>query len=217
MLKPSKLLHFGSDGDSKIIGVRNGIATKLKKLNPFMSNCYCIAYRLALAGKDSAKDVPYFLDYEITIKELYAYFANSHSRWQNLQIFQAQNEKSLELAILQVVSTRWLSLSNSVSNLYQIIFFVIDVLQNDVINNSTAKSQQPFSDIHQELNKTIHSITIEFIRYPDENIEPTLGTHLHDYLLYNAMRIFDFKQVPTTIQQISSFGEEEIAYLAEYS
>ncbi|CAG8555013.1 2027_t:CDS:2 [Cetraspora pellucida] len=245
MLDPSKLLHFGSDGDSKMIEVRNGVATKLKKLNPFMSNCHCIAHRLALAEKDSAKDVPYFLDYEITIKELYAYFANSHT----------QNEESPELVILQVVSTRWLSLSNSVSNLHQIIFSVIDALQNNVINNFTAKSQQraqnllgeldadfilatkfladilsiisalckifqsdyvAFSDIHQELNKTIHFITIEFIGYPDENIEPTLGTHLHDYLLYNAMRIFDFKQVPTTIQQMSSFEEEEIVYLAEY-
>ncbi|KAF0522610.1 zinc finger protein [Gigaspora margarita] len=30
------------------------------------------------------------------------------------------------------------------------------------------------------------------------------------------MRIFDFKQVPTTIQQMSTFGEEEIKYLAKY-
>ncbi|KAF0428013.1 zinc finger protein [Gigaspora margarita] len=80
MLEPLKLLHFGSDGDSKMIGIRNGVSAKLKKLNPFMSNCYCIAHQLALAEKASAKDVPYFLDYEITIKELYAYFANSHSR-----------------------------------------------------------------------------------------------------------------------------------------
>ncbi|KAF0418305.1 zinc finger protein [Gigaspora margarita] len=55
MLEPSKLLHFGSDGDSKMIEVQNSVSAKLKKLNPFMSNCYCIAHRLALAGKDSAK------------------------------------------------------------------------------------------------------------------------------------------------------------------
>ncbi|CAG8763563.1 19914_t:CDS:2, partial [Gigaspora margarita] len=282
MLEPSKLLHFGSDGDK----VRNGVSAKLKKLNPFMSNCYCIAYRLALAGKDSAKDVPYFLDYEFTIKEIYAYFANSYSRWQNLQLFQAQDEESPELAILQVVSTRWLSLSNAVSNLHQINFSVIDALQEDAINNSTAKSKLraqnlleeldvdfilatkfladilsiisalckifqsdyvALSDIHQELTKTINLITIEFIGYPDENIEPTLGTHLHNYCiqysvnivpnfvkefanaminnlqaqfsniaLYNAMRIFDFKQVPSTMQQMSTFGEEDIAYIAEY-
>ncbi|CAG8545590.1 14539_t:CDS:2 [Dentiscutata erythropus] len=59
----------------------------------------------ALAGKDSAKDVPYFLDYEVTIKELYAYFANSHSRWQNLQLIQAQDDESSELAILQNIHT----------------------------------------------------------------------------------------------------------------
>ncbi|CAG8476302.1 19217_t:CDS:2 [Cetraspora pellucida] len=176
ILEPSKLLHFGSDGDSKMIGVRNGIATKLKKLNPFISNCYCIAHRLALAEKDSANDVPYFLDYEITIKELYVYFANSHT-------------------------TKFLA------DILSIISALCKIFQSNYVT---------FSNIHQELNKTIYSITIEFIVYPDENIKPTLGTHLHDYLLYNAICIFDFKQVPTTIQQMSSFGEEEIVYLAEY-
>ncbi|CAG8854895.1 45909_t:CDS:2, partial [Gigaspora margarita] len=140
MLEPLKLLHFGSDGDSKMIGIRNSVSAKLKKLNPFMSNCHCIAHRLALAGKDSAKDVLYFLDYEITIKELYTYFANSHSRWQNLQLIQAQDNETPELSILQVVSTRWLSLSNAVSNLHQIIFSEIDALQADAVNNSTTKA-----------------------------------------------------------------------------
>ncbi|CAG8823828.1 30075_t:CDS:2, partial [Gigaspora margarita] len=106
MLEPLKLLHFGSDSNSKMIGVQNSVFTKLNKLNPFISNCYCIAYRLALARKDLAKD-------------------------QNLQIIQAQNNKSSELAILQDISTRWLSLSNAVSNLYQIIFSVIDAFQKD--------------------------------------------------------------------------------------
>ncbi|CAG8471487.1 43136_t:CDS:2 [Gigaspora margarita] len=34
--------------------------------------------------------------------------------------------------------------------------------------------------------------------------------------LYNAMHIFDFKQVPTTMRQMSTFAEEEIIYLAKY-
>ncbi|CAG8685458.1 29278_t:CDS:2, partial [Racocetra persica] len=220
ILEPSKLLHFGSDGDSKMIGVRNGVATKLKKLNPFMSNCHCIAHRLALAGKDSAKDVPYFLDYEITIKELYAYFANSHTKSQQ----RAQN-------LLEELDADFILATKFLADILSIISALCKIFQSDYV---------AFSDIHQELNKTIHSITIEFIGYPDENIEPTLGTHLHDYciqysvdvipnfvkefanaiiinlkyrfpntVLYNAM-------LPTTIQQMSSFGEEEIAYLAEY-
>ncbi|CAG8724255.1 46317_t:CDS:2, partial [Gigaspora margarita] len=151
----------------------------------------------------------------------------------------AQDNETLELSILQVVSTRWLSLSNVVSNLHQIIFSVIDALQADAVNNSTTKAKLcaqnlleeldanfilatkfladilsiilalckvfqsdyvALSDVYQELNKTINSITIEFIGYPDENIDPTLRTHLFS----------------TTIQQMSIFGEEEIKYLAEY-
>ncbi|CAG8551694.1 5703_t:CDS:2 [Ambispora gerdemannii] len=87
MLNMTKLLHFGSDGDSTMIGIRSGVFTRLKKLNPFMSSCHCIAHRLALAGKDSATTVPYFMDYEVTIKDLYAYFGASHNRWRNLRIY----------------------------------------------------------------------------------------------------------------------------------
>ncbi|CAG8641291.1 11425_t:CDS:2, partial [Racocetra fulgida] len=51
------------------------------------------------------ENISYFLDYEVTIKELYAYFVNSHNQWQNFLIFQVQDEEFLELLILQAVST----------------------------------------------------------------------------------------------------------------
>ncbi|CAG8580003.1 26650_t:CDS:2, partial [Gigaspora margarita] len=137
---------------------------------------------------------------ELVLKEL-----------KNLQLGVSQDNETPELSILQVVSTRWLSLSNAESNLHQIIFSIIDALQADAfladilsIISALCKVFQSdyvaLSDVHQELNKTINSITIEFIGYPDENIDPTLGTHL--FL--------------TTIQQMSTFGEEEIKYLAKY-
>ncbi|CAG8854033.1 30349_t:CDS:2, partial [Gigaspora margarita] len=42
MLDMQKLMHF---------------ATQLKEINPFMTNCHCIAHRLNLVGKDSAEEV----------------------------------------------------------------------------------------------------------------------------------------------------------------
>ncbi|CAG8772727.1 2405_t:CDS:2, partial [Gigaspora rosea] len=141
-----------------------------------------------LAGKDSAKDVPYFFDYEITIKELYAYFANFHSRWQNLQLIQAQDNEAPELSILQLraqnlleeLDADFILATKFLADILSIILALCKVFQSDYI---------ALSDVHQELNKTINSITIEFIGYPDENIDPTLGTHLRDYCTQNLIDI----------------------------
>ncbi|CAG8809577.1 10215_t:CDS:2, partial [Gigaspora margarita] len=59
MLNTQNLMHFGSDGTSVMI------ATRLKEINPFITNCHCIAYRLNLVGKDSAEKDLYFKNYEI--------------------------------------------------------------------------------------------------------------------------------------------------------
>ncbi|GET02904.1 hypothetical protein GLOIN_2v1849188 [Rhizophagus clarus] len=42
----------------------NGVATQLKKENPFITSVHCITYRLHLAGQDAAREVSYFKEYE---------------------------------------------------------------------------------------------------------------------------------------------------------
>jgi len=59
-----KIIHFGSDGASNMIGNKSGVATRLKKINPFMSSIHCISHRLHLAGKDASDEVEYFQQYE---------------------------------------------------------------------------------------------------------------------------------------------------------
>jgi hypothetical protein len=117
-----------------------------------MTNCHCIAHRLNLAGKDSAKDIPYFEDYEVTLKEIYNYFVSSHQRWQHLKIFQNLDEENSQLSVLRVVNTRWLSLSNAISNLHQIIFSVIDALEDDMNNNTCNKTRQRAQRIYEDLD-----------------------------------------------------------------
>ncbi len=46
----TKIMGFGSDGASVMIGRVSGISTRLKKHNPLMINVHCIAHRLACAG-----------------------------------------------------------------------------------------------------------------------------------------------------------------------
>ncbi|GES95219.1 zinc finger protein 862-like [Rhizophagus clarus] len=237
MLNTDNLMHFGSDGASVMLGKKNGVSTKLQTLNPFLTNCHYIAHRLNLAGKDAAKDVLYFEDYEVTLKELYAYFDSSHQRWQHLKMFQNLVKDDPQLSILCIVSTRWLSLSNTVSNLHQIIFSIIDALDDDANNNSS-----------------IDSITTEFIGNGDDPddidyILPTFGNHLRNYMfelniepdvlpiafkefaialvnnlylrfpdtgIYNAMKIFDFSQVPTKSNAMVLYGEHEIKILGDF-
>src|SRR2546430_14208550 len=106
---------------------------KLKELNSFLASVYCIFHRLHLAEKDATNEVQYFKKYETVCKELYSYFSGSHKRMLNLKMIQETNDDP-QLMILNIINTRWLSLSNVVKNLYQILDSIIDALNFDNLN-----------------------------------------------------------------------------------
>ena len=56
----------------------------------------------------------------------------------NLKMIQETNDDP-QLAVLNIINTRWLSLSNVVSNLYQILDSVIDALNSDRMNANDQK------------------------------------------------------------------------------
>ena len=103
-----------------------------------MTSVHCIAHRLHLAGQDAARKVSYFKEYENICKQLYEYFSESYKRMQNLKLIQDMNDDP-QLTILNIINTRWLSMSNVVHNLHQIIFSVIDDMNN--AENSRDKTQ----------------------------------------------------------------------------
>src|SRR6266496_240026 len=129
-LKIENLLHFGCDGITILIGKNTGVVKRFQDINPFITSVHCIAHRLHLAGKDAVKHIPYFNHYETTIKKLYNYFSGSHRHMQNLKMIQKTLEDP-QLAILNIVNTRWLSMSNSVKNLHQILDSIINALRYD--------------------------------------------------------------------------------------
>ncbi|KAL2653600.1 hypothetical protein R1flu_021728, partial [Riccia fluitans] len=56
-LEPSKLVGFGFDGASTMLGSKNGVAMRLKRsLNPFLTITHCVAHRKNLASLAAAKD-----------------------------------------------------------------------------------------------------------------------------------------------------------------
>ena len=53
-----KLVGFGSDGASVNVGVRAGVATRLKDRIPHLVAIHCIAHRLELGVLDAIKEDP---------------------------------------------------------------------------------------------------------------------------------------------------------------
>lgn len=47
-VETKKQVGFGSDGAAVITGKTNGVAVRLKKVNPFLISIHCMAHRLAL-------------------------------------------------------------------------------------------------------------------------------------------------------------------------
>ncbi|CAB5367410.1 unnamed protein product [Rhizophagus irregularis] len=90
----TKLRHFGSDGAATMTGIRNGVATQLKKLNNFITSTHCVAHRLHLASEEAANETPYFTHYKTIIKGIYSYFSNSYKRMYELKKIKEDMEVS---------------------------------------------------------------------------------------------------------------------------
>ena len=56
-LSLTNLKGLVTDGDSVMTGKKNGVATKLKELNPVLISVYCICHKLALACTDTNKEI----------------------------------------------------------------------------------------------------------------------------------------------------------------
>src|SRR2546430_3947346 len=57
-----------------------------------------------------------------------------------------------QLTILNIINTRWLSMSNVVHNLHQIIFSVIDALNDDLANGENPKDKDWASQLINNLD-----------------------------------------------------------------
>ncbi|CAG8827318.1 16139_t:CDS:2, partial [Gigaspora rosea] len=97
-------MHICTDGASTMIGVHN-----------------------ALAAKDAAKQVEEFKSYEKTVHNIYSYCSRSVECMIYLKMIE-KNTGNPQLAVLNIIEARWLSLSNVIQNLHQILNSIIDAL-----------------------------------------------------------------------------------------
>ncbi|RIB23959.1 hypothetical protein C2G38_2242329 [Gigaspora rosea] len=141
----------------------NGVAAKLKEIYPFLTEHHCILHCLVLAGKDAAKKII------------------------------EKDSGDPELVLLQIVTTRWLSFSNVVKNLHQIINSVVEALLEDSLTDKMAKF------LHSEIDNNFYLATYY--------LADILGYLRWLTLLFQAnyISLFDIKlQLNATINAITT-------------
>ncbi|CAG8634044.1 211_t:CDS:2, partial [Dentiscutata heterogama] len=127
-LNIKNIFHFGSDGASTMLGHRTGIAARLK-------------------NQDATEQVLYFKKYDTLVKGIYLYFSSSYKRLLTLKMVQNTLEE-LELVLLNIVSTCWLSFSNVIHNFHRSLKLVKEALSEEAITNQQAASL--LTEIDQE-------------------------------------------------------------------
>lgn len=81
----SKIIGFGSDGASVMVGCRSGVATQLKGHNPAMIALHCVAHRLALAASQAADSIPYIKNFKGHVSQIFKYYHYSAVRSASLK------------------------------------------------------------------------------------------------------------------------------------
>ncbi|CAG8855269.1 7848_t:CDS:1, partial [Gigaspora margarita] len=92
-----------------------------------------------LATKDAAKQVEEFKQYKKIVHNIYSYFSRSPERMMHLRMIE-KNIGDPYLTVLNIIETHWLSLSNVIQNLHQILNSIIDALLEDSSENKVAKA-----------------------------------------------------------------------------
>lgn len=101
-----KLIGFGCDGASVMIGHKNGVAAKLKDKFPALVTIWCVAHRLELAALDSMK-IPAVTELKNILNGVYKHYHNSPKASRELQAV----AKALNVQLLKpgsIDGTRWL-------------------------------------------------------------------------------------------------------------
>ena len=109
-IKLDRCVGFGSYGASVMVGIRSGVATRLKTVNPFIVSVHCAAHRLALTASQAAKEIAYSTKFMEMLHAIYNYFHNS-------AVHSGKFQEALEEPVRsykEVFSVHWLSLYTAV-------------------------------------------------------------------------------------------------------
>jgi hypothetical protein len=80
-----KLVGFGSDGASNMMGCKKGLVTLIQAEYPEVLGVHCIAHRLELAFKDVFKSDKAYQQLSTLLLGLYYFYKNSPKQKKNLK------------------------------------------------------------------------------------------------------------------------------------
>ena len=81
----NSLVNFTADGAAVHFGCRAGVLKLLQNYLNHLIGIHCNSYRLELALKDAAKQIPYINTLEEILQSLYRFYHNSANTWNGLQ------------------------------------------------------------------------------------------------------------------------------------
>ena len=110
-----KLVGFTCDGASVMISSHQGVLGKLRRgITPKLFSTHCSPHRLVLASKTAQKDIPDFV--EENVSDVLVYFRDSSTRRDQFQsLLELTDPEHDYIAIVQYHKIRWLSLSDCVN------------------------------------------------------------------------------------------------------
>ena len=102
-----KLIGFGCDGASVMIGHKNGVAAKLKEKFPALVTIWCVAHRLELAALDSMRNIPAVTELKQIINGIYKHYHSSPKASRELNAV----AEAMQIQLVKpgtIDGTRWL-------------------------------------------------------------------------------------------------------------
>ena len=107
-----KLVGFGSDGASVMVGKNNGVIALLRHLQPAVQGIHCAAHRMELAYKDAMRKQPLHMKVEGMMTGIYLFYKKSPlNRSMLLRTYNTLNLP--DLLPTRVGGTRWIPHTSS--------------------------------------------------------------------------------------------------------
>ena len=132
-LDVAKLVAFGSDGCSTMVGRKNGVATLLKKVNPMLTSVHCVAHRANLAASNATKKSDYARKIDKLVNAIAVHFSSSSNRMEGLK--ELQEELDCEVIRMQrVFDIRWLSRHTTITKVCKCIDALLVKLKEENVS-----------------------------------------------------------------------------------
>ncbi|XP_033729785.1 SCAN domain-containing protein 3-like [Pecten maximus] len=132
-LDSQKMAGFASDGAAVFTGKHNGVAKRLKDISPGLITSHCRDHRLALACRDSFKEVKVANKVDETLERLHKYYKYSTVHTATLkEVQKAFGEPTL--CVQQAKHHRWLSHSKAVTSVARSFKSLITDLEQNTIS-----------------------------------------------------------------------------------